>query len=282
MTGKVLSTIGGKYSVFCDGEQLCLSARGSLKQKNGAIKVGDDVEIVDGIIVSVNKRKSFFPRINVANIDCVNIVLCEQPEPDFLLVDKMIIETLGAGAKAYITVNKADIDKGLIDYVKKNYSNVCEKIFVVSALTGDGIESIKSEFANKFVAFAGQSAVGKTSIVNRLFGTEKATNTLSEKTLRGKHTTTNRVMHVFSDLAIIDTPGFSSVITSVVKSSELPHYYSDFEKHSDSCKYLDCTHVNEPCCGVKNAVEEGLISRDRYKRYLMIFKELIENEKRKY
>ena len=89
-------------------------------------------------------------------------------------------------------------------------------------------------------------------------------------------------LHVVGDFMIIDTPGFSSVVTSDIKSSEISHYYLDFEEFYNFCSFRDCTHTHEPDCAVKEALSEGKISKDRYDRYLEIFKETKENEKRKY
>ncbi len=278
----VTAVEGGKYKVLNCGEELFVSAKGNLKIKNGAIKVGDEVELSDGVITSVYERKTFFPRINVANIDCVNIVIAPEPAPDYLLVDKMLIECVRLGAKPYITVNKCDFGDEIAKYVIDNYANACEKIFVVSALTGEGVEQMKEEFKGKIVAFAGQSAVGKTSLVNYLFGLKKRVNEVSEKLKRGRHTTTSRTLHVVGDFMIIDTPGFSSVISSDIKTSEIAHYYLDFENYYDLCAFRDCTHTHEPDCAVKEALTDGKIKKDRYERYLEIFKEIKDNEKRKY
>lgn len=278
----VTAVEGGKYKVFNKASEFIAVAKGNLKIKNGTIKVGDEVEISDGVITSIYERKTFFPRINVANIDCVNIVIAPEPTPDYLLVDKMLIECVRLGAKPYVTVNKCDFGEDIAKYVLENYPKACEKIFVVSAVTGEGVEQMKECFKGKIVAFAGQSAVGKTSLVNYLFGLNKRVNEVSEKLKRGRHTTTSRTLYVVGDFMIIDTPGFSSIVTSDIKSSEISHYYLDFEEFYNLCSFRDCTHTHEPDCAVKEALSEGKISKDRYERYLEIFKETKENEKRKY
>ncbi len=253
-----------------------------LKLRGKDIKVGDVVSFSNDVIENVEERSSFFPRTNVANVGMINIVIAPLPEPDFLLVDKMIAEAYAGGAKPVITINKADLSSGLADYVKDNYSLAVSAVFCVSAETGEGIKELVSFMRGSFVAFAGQSAVGKTSLINRIFGTDKTVNSLSEKTLRGRHTTTSREIHFSDGLEVIDTPGFSSVELCGVKSNELDKLYPEFEQFVGKCYYVGCSHTAEPDCLIKEAVSSGTISYDRYQRYLTIYKELKENEKRKY
>lgn len=199
-----------------------------------------------------------------------------------MLVDKLIVEGNKGGAKIAIVVNKSDISDDLYNYCVKNYSSAVDKIFSVSTVTEGGITELKEFMTGEFCALAGQSAVGKTSLINCIFGIQKQVNTVSEKTLRGRHTTTSREIHYADNFAIIDTPGFSAIDTFSVESGKLSEYYREFESYNGKCYYVGCTHTAEPDCLVKNAVEEGLISSDRYKRYCTIFKEIKEYEKRKY
>ncbi len=256
-----------------------------MKIKSQGIKVGDKVEFENGVITSVKERISYFPRTNVANIEVCNIVIAPLPKPDFLLVDKMILEARHGGAEVWLTVNKNDTENSsnLYDYVVENYQNAVEKIFLISAKTGFGVEELKENLKNKICVFAGQSAVGKTSLVNILFGAQEKTNTISEKTLRGRHTTTKRQIHFLGEYAIVDTPGFSAVDVNIIKSENIASFYKDFEEFNGKCYYIGCVHVNEPDCLVKDAVENKKISNDRYQRYITIYKEVKDYEKmRKY
>ena len=233
-------------------------------------------------ILAIKPRKNFSPRLNVSNIDCVNIVVADFPEPDYLLVDKMIIEANYIGASVYITVNKCYISDKTLLYIKDNYSKAVDKIFAVSAEKGEGLDKLKEEFKGKLVVFAGQSAVGKTSITNALFEKSERVNDLSKKTMRGRHTTTGRKIHIEGEFAVMDTPGFSSVITNFIKSEEIALYYREFSEYNGKCWYIGCTHTAEPDCLVKEALSRGEISADRYQRYIEIYKEIKEYEKRKY
>lgn len=212
----------------------------------------------------------------------VNIVIASTPSPDYLLVDKMIIDCTRLGISVYLTVNKCDVTTDTKDYVLQNYKKAVDKIFCVSAETGEGVSELVEASQGKLCCFAGQSAVGKTSLCNSIFGKTNSVNTVSEKTDRGRHTTTSREIHYTDSLLIVDTPGFSAFDIENVDSRELMNYYKDFAPYNGKCYFVGCMHVSEPDCLVKNAVQTGIVSNERYKRYLTIYKEIKEYEKRKY
>lgn len=280
--GIIVNASSDKFTVYRDGEYYALSARGVLKIKSSGIKVGDKVEFDGANILSVLPRKNFLPRLNTANIDCVNIVISPMPRPDLLLVDKLIVESNILGCRTIITVNKSDIDDGLARYIFENYSRAVDGIVAVSAKNGEGIEDLRAMIKGKLTVFCGQSAVGKTSALNALFDLSEKINSVSEKTGRGRHTTTRRKIIVDGDDFVVDTPGFSTLGVTSVDSAKLADYYTDFAAYNGKCYYIGCTHSSEPDCLVKNAVLRGEISRDRYERYLLLLKEIREYEKRKY
>lgn len=251
--------------------------RGVLKIKSDGIILGDfvDIDSENGIITEVYDRKSRFIRPSVANIDCINIVISSSPKPDFGAVDKLIVSCVMAGAKFIITVNKQDIDFQLYGKVKADYSAVVDGIFLTSCKTGEGIDGLKEYLKGKLVAFAGQSAVGKTSLVNAISGLELKTGGLSKKTERGKQTTTVSQIISCGDFEIADTPGFS-IIKNDIKPEQLTDYYPEFAEPSKRCFYRGCVHINEPYCCVKEYLLEGKIPKGRYERYVDIYKELKE------
>ena len=253
-----------------------------MKLDAGGIKVGDKVEFDGRVIEKVVDRKSYFARTGVANVSCINVVIAPTPKPDFILIDKLMVEARSGGAKVTLTINKCDLDDGLIEYCLKNYSAAADRIFVVSAKTGEGVDEMTEYFKGGLCAFAGQSAVGKTSLINRIFSLEKTVNTVSEKTQRGRHTTTGREIHIKKDIMVVDTPGFSAVEILNVKSGDLDEYYKEFAPYIGKCYYIGCTHTAEPDCLIKDAVGRGEISKDRYARYCAVYKEIKEYEKRKY
>lgn len=211
----------------------------------------------------------------MANADCINIVVGAPPEPDYILVDKVIARAVRGGVEVYVTVNKCDISRGALAYVQANYRRAVNEIFAVSAVTGEGVGEMLKRFSGKLCAFTGQSAVGKTSLINRIFGENARVGALSEKLQRGRHTTTSSEIRLSGELAVADTPGFSEYMVGV-KPEELALYYPEFTSLESECYYKGCVHSSEPNCAVKIAVENGLISKDRYLRYLQIYKNLVE------
>lgn len=278
--GQVFKIESNKYVVYYQDELYSCFARGNLKNRKQKIFVGDYVEFDNGIITEVYERFSNFSRPNVANIECVNIVIGNPPKPDYILIDKIISASCYANVKVYLTVNKCDLNSGeshsVKDYVLNNYKNAVDEIFFVSALTGEGMEALKNALSGKLVVFAGQSAVGKTSITNRLFKKENKVGDVSSKTMRGRHTTTYSEIHIADGYKICDTPGFSQVALTF-KADELKDCYKEFA--DNNCYYLNCNHISEPDCSVKEKVESGEISVDRYQRYLEIYKEMKKEEK---
>lgn len=280
--GIIIKSRSKEFVVLSNGKEYTCVARGNLKIKDKKLITGDKVEFSDGVITKIEDRQSIIGRPRVANADVVNIVIASKPQPDYLLVDKMIIECVRVGISVYITVNKCDVDSVTSDYINKHYRNAVDAVFTVSAESGEGIDELKNALKGKLCCLSGQSAVGKTSLCNAIFGKNEAVNTVSQKTDRGRHTTTAREIHYSQDLLIVDTPGFSSLDIESVKSYDLANYYKDFAEYNGKCFYIGCMHISEPDCCLKQALDLGEISKDRYERYLTIYKEIKEYEKRKY
>ncbi|MBO4323188.1 MAG: ribosome small subunit-dependent GTPase A [Clostridia bacterium] len=265
--GRVEKIIAGKFFVKT-GEVAECSARGTMKRNSGGILVGDRVEITDGVISGVLPRKSVLLRPAVANVDAAVVVIANLPKPDYYLTDKFIANCALSGVKVVIAVNKADMGDETIRSVKDNYDGVVDKIFYVSAKTKDGLGEFVEYIKGKLVVFTGQSAVGKTSIVNALFGEDRETGLLSEKTLRGKQTTTVTEIVEKDGLTVIDTPGFSALDLDLTKG-EISLAYPEFSKYT--CRFSDCKHISERDCGVKDAVLNGEINKERYERYKKLY-----------
>ncbi len=274
MTGQIVKV---KKS-FCEvkvEEIITCSVRGNVKKLRPV--VGDFVEIdKDRAICSLLPRKSYFIRPLCANVDCVNIVIASLPKPDYLVVDRLIAMANHGGAEVVLTVNKSDISGEVADYVLKNYSNTVSKIFIVSAKNKTGTEQLKEYLQGKLVVFAGQSAVGKTSLINGIFSENFKVGELSRKTQRGKNTTTASSIVEDSGIRVMDTPGFTSLYALNIPLNQLKNCYPEFE--NKTCYFNDCNHLSEPDCGVKSAVISGEISSDRYERYKTIYNEIKEQK----
>ena len=271
--GQVYKVHTNKYFVKVKENLVQCDARGLLKIKSDGILVGDFVEIEKTTIVKVLERKNRFIRPNVSNVDSVVAVISPEPKPDYFLIDKLSVNALKEDVEFVLVVNKSDIDAKLFDEIKDEYSNANVKIFSVSSKTGEGIEDLKSYLGGKLSVFAGQSAVGKTSITNSMFSLQLKTGDLSQKIVRGKHTTTRSEIFECDNVRIIDSPGFA-VIDADVELDDLRIFYPEYLEVANLCKFRGCAHVSEPNCKVKEMVENGVLSKKRYDRYVQIYKEI--------
>lgn len=278
LKGQIYKATSNAYWVKC-GEQLskCV-ARGVLKIKGEDLCVGDYVNVLDGAIVSVEQRKNKFIRPKVSNVDLIVAVISCEPKPDFYLVDKLCINAVKENVELLFVVNKSDIDLRLYENIKKEYGSLGFSTISVCANTGEGIDLLKSKLIGKLAVLAGQSAVGKTSIVNSLFNMDLKTGLLSEKISRGKHTTTRSEIFEQDNIKLIDSPGFA-VIDAMVELDELPECYPEYLQYANSCKFRGCSHISEPDCEVKNMVKKGVLSKERYERYKEIYFELSKRRK---
>lgn len=279
--GQVIKAVASVYSVKSDSQIFICSARKKVKNDID-IFVGDFVEVVDGIIEKVYERKNQLVRPYVANIDTLLIIVAKKPEPDWILIEKLLLNCHKQKIRPIICVNKTD----LLTYTEieewvEPYKNEIETV-TVSALSGKGIDRLKEMIKGQLVCFAGQSAVGKTSILNAVCGKEYEVGELSKRIERGKNTTRHIEIYECGEIKVIDTCGFSILETLDVNYDELMYYYDSFVSKQNDCRYQNCTHTTEPDCAVIQAVEDGEINKERYARYLDLFKELKENWRKKY
>ncbi len=283
MRGQIIKGIGGFYYVLSQGEIHTLKARGSFRKKGLKPIIGDYVEFSEDCIEEILKRKNEFVRPSVSNVTKAIIVLsASKPKPDFLLVDKIIINALIHDLEIVIVVNKCeDEEEGYIADLKKQYSEF--KVISCSTYKDIGLMEIKEELRENVSFLVGQSGVGKTSIVNGLFPELNFfVGEISKKLKRGKHTTRHVELVPINELngAIVDTPGFS-FLDCYDTDISLQNFYPEFLKYSSECKFNTCAHLNEPSCKVKEELGKNIDTR-RYERYLQIHKELKEMEKNKY
>lgn len=273
MIGQVYKVHTDSYSVKCGEYIYKCGARGVLKKRGEGILVGDVVNVENQTIISVNERKNRFIRPNVSNVDLIVGVVSVQPKPDFFVLDKLYLNAVKEGVDFVIVVNKTDISQEIVKLVYEEYGKLGVKILEISTKTQSGIDDLIKILKGKLTVLAGQSAVGKTSIVNTLFGLDMKVGTLSEKIARGKHTTTRSEIFEKGDIRLVDTPGFA-VIDAMLDIEDLPLCYPEYFQVSNNCKFRGCTHVNEPDCEVKKLVENGTLSKKRYERYVEIYKEI--------
>ncbi|MEG1560680.1 MAG: ribosome small subunit-dependent GTPase A [Clostridia bacterium] len=286
MTGTIIKGIGSFYTVMTEhGDFLTLKAPKKLRSMKLTPTVGDKVECGlshDGdFIEGILERKNILLRPPVSNIDRLCIVISVgKPKPDLLMLDKMLIFALSQDISPAIIANKAD--EGEFGE-RKDYEREGFLVLSTSAVTGEGREALSALISRGTTCFAGQSAVGKSSLINLLYPDfELKTGTLSERTERGKHTTRRVELFPTGSGAILDTPGFSLLDSFAMEPSELSSYYPLIKAAGERCRFSACSHISEPDCAVKELLESGEISRGRYERYLKIYFELSERFKHRF
>ena len=228
--------------------------RGTLKVKNDKMNciIGDCVEFdeKEKVIEKIEKRKNFLYRPLIANIDFIGILFAIK-SPNFDLVSEEELEEF---------LNK----------FKKIFRDTIS-VFPISTQTNTGLTKLKQYINEKSVVISGPSGAGKSTLINTLIGKEiLTTNDISEKTKKGRHTTIeSRFFMPAPHSYIIDTPGFSTLdFPKLEEKKELEKLFPEFLEFIPDCKFRDCIHVNEPNCAIKENVENGNISKERYDFYL--------------
>lgn len=268
--GLVLKKQADLFSVELENKEvLDFVARKNLK-KDG-IFVGDKVE-VDEAINKIEERKNILIRPPVANIDRMFIVCAPVPKADLYTIDKMILFCLLNSIDPIICINKKDLDE---KFCQKVYEIYCKyfKTLVFSSLD-ESVKVLEKEIKGICV-LAGQSAVGKSSIINALKN-EVVTkvDTFSKKIERGKQTTRTVQLFKFGDgCYLADTAGFSKLDEGLLnlECEEVWRYYPEFVKFASGCKYSSCMHLSSKDCAVYKAVKDGIISQERYQNYKKLY-----------
>lgn len=278
MTGIIVKGIGGFYYVKCeDGIVYECKARGVFRKQNIKPVIGDKVEIEvlkgKGNIIKIGERRTCLVRPPVSNVDNLMIVAAaKDPDPDFALIDKMLVTAEFKGIKPIICINKTDLDDGneiLAAYEKTGYP-----IVTVSTYEDRGIDDLREVLKDKVTAFAGLSGVGKSSILNKLIESEAETGDISDKIKRGRHTTRHvELFELEGGGFIFDTPGFSSFEPENIKAGELYECFPEM-RGVCGCRFKGCAHINEPDCVVKEMVKKGEIPIKRYENYKEIYEML--------
>ena len=283
MQGIILKALSGFYYVSSRGSLYECRARGNFRKNGITPLVGDSVDFsatdsLHGVVECIHQRKSELSRPPVANIDKLFIVSSySTPAPDTLLIDRMCANALFHGIEPVIVFNKCDT--GDFSQFVKIYTNAGFKTYTVSATEGTGLDAVKEEVKGCICAFAGNSGVGKSSLLNALFGgLNIATGDVSDKLGRGRHTTRHTELYPHPlDGFIADTPGFSSLETNrddLEFKEHLIECFPDIEKFADGCRFSTCTHTKEDGCAVITALESGKIEISRHQSYMTLFDEM--------
>lgn len=293
MQGKIIKGISGFYYVHVVGTGIYeCKAKGAFRKQKIKPLVGDEVEItiVDeekmiGNVEAILPRTNELIRPAVSNIDMALVIFAAaKPDPNFNLLDRFLCMMEYQKVPVTICFNKCDL---ITEEQKKELISIYEPagydILFTSAKAGIHLEELKALLKDKTTTVAGPSGVGKSSLINTLqSNVQMETGAISQKIERGKHTTRHsEIIPLGEHTYIMDTPGFSSMDVPGFEKEDLWTCYPEFVEHEPYCKFQGCSHLQEPNCGVKDALSEGKIHQIRYDNYSLLYEEL-KNRKKVY
>ncbi|NLP14442.1 MAG: ribosome small subunit-dependent GTPase A [Clostridium sp.] len=291
-SGVIIKGIGGFYYVKAADVVYECKAKGTFRKDSKIPLPGDNVSIsvIDqekriGFIEEIYPRKLQLIRPAVANINQVALVISvRSPLPDYYLLDKLLITVMQKNVSGVICINKIDLDEENKNNIVEYYKCTGIKTIFLSAVLNVGFNELEEVLTGKTTVFAGQSGVGKSTILNRVMDSYvMETGNVSDKIDRGKHTTRHaELIELKSGGFVVDTPGFSSFEITDIEPGDLQKYYPEFGEYIGKCRFAGCSHISEPGCEVKSALEKGLISSGRYERYIEFYNSLKEKQRKKY
>ena len=291
--GRVIKAYNSFFYVLAEGqdgpEMVTCKLRGKFKKtrRSAGVVPGDLVRINrlsdgSGVVEEQLPRQSLLKRPAVANITQVVLTFATaQPDLHPLLLNRFLVLAEWSGIpKIVICVNKKDLYEGDIAAFLKNYEAIGYPVLRVSAEENEGIDALRQCLLGEVTVFAGPSGVGKSSLLNRIdAGLALQTGQVSAKIKRGRHTTRVAELLSYGDGFIVDTPGFSAMELTELEIQELPGYFPEFRPYLSACRFAPCSHTHEPDCAIKQAVEAGCITKERYDAYVNIYEEIKENQK---
>lgn len=285
MEGKIIRGVGGFYYVYAKGTVYECRAKGIFRKDGVRPLPGDLVEIAvldetekKGNLERILPRKNELIRPAVANVDQAMVIFAfDSPKPNFNLLDRFLVSMEQKGIPPVILFNKLDLAReGQREEIVGRYAPAGYRLLFVSAAQEKGMEEVRAALYGKTTTVAGPSGVGKSSLINRLQSEQLLqTGEVSEKIERGRHTTRHtQLLFVEEDTYILDTPGFSSIELYGIQKEGLGDFFPEIASRADGCRFAGCSHLTEPDCAVRKALEEGKISADRYENYRLFYEEL--------
>ncbi|WP_144548969.1 ribosome small subunit-dependent GTPase A [Bacillus sp. X1(2014)] len=289
--GKIVKALSGFYYVLGNDKLIQCRGRGIFRKNKITPLVGDEVVFqaendLEGYIMEVKSRKNELIRPPIANVDQAILVFSAvEPEFSTVLLDRFLVLVEFNRIEPLICITKMDLtnddEQKMIKEYREQYTAAGYKVILTSSETEAGIELLSPHVDNKISVFAGQSGVGKSSLLNVLRpDLELKTNDISSHLGRGKHTTRHVELIKIGNGLIADTPGFSSLEFTNIEAEDLTFCFPEIQTASENCKFRGCLHVSEPKCGVKQAVDSNEIPAYRYEHYLDFLQEIKDRKPR--
>ncbi len=279
LQGIILQSIGGFYYVEAADAVYTCRARGIFRRQGLTPVAGDRVTITveegeEGVLEAVAPRRNVLVRPPVANLDLLVLVasVC-QPRTNTLVLDKMIAVAEKKGITPLVVINKSDLgDPTELETVYRSTGLEC---YTVSATEPNTLDALRRRLSGQISVFAGNSGVGKSSLLNALDPTlSLSTGEISQKLGRGRHTTRSATLYHMAEGFLVDTPGFSSLDLEQVEpiyKEDLADCFREFAPYEGHCRFSGCAHYKEPGCAVRQAVGEGEIAPSRYESYVTMY-----------
>ncbi len=289
--GVLVRGFGGFYvAVDESGTEHILRCKKKFRRMRISPLVGDEVAFLPGEgeehgwLEDILPRSSECLRPPVANVKLLLVVICPSPEPDLLLVDRLLIRARLQGMRTAIVVNKSDLDPTLAESIRQQYAGAECPVLSASAKEAAGLEPLREMMTGAGICcLTGQSGVGKSTLLNALLGLELETGDISEKIQRGKNTTRHAQLLISGDIRVLDTAGFSLLeLDAAMEPEKLRECYPEFLPHEGCCRFAPCLHDREPGCAVTAAVAAGGIAPERVARYRQLLADVRETWKQRY
>ena len=293
--GTIIKGIAGFYYVEAGQTIYECKARGKFRNKNIIPVIGDNVLIslkeeenstdryLEGTIEEILERRNSLIRPAVANVDQAMVVFSvTYPQIHLDLLDRFLIHIEKEEITPCIVLNK--IDEGNpedYEYIVERYTKVGYEVICLSAKKAIHTDLLMPKLKDKTTVFAGPSGVGKSTLLNTIEkGLALETGHVSDKIKRGKHTTRHvELIPLSAGGFVLDTPGFTSLQLDGIEADDLQYYFPEFKDYIGSCKFRGCTHIHEPGCKVKEALENEEIVKERYETYTTFYKQLKETRR---